>query len=170
MVHRPTPLEPSQQEAEKRSSRAGRVAVAGMTSGTQTAPTTSSTRPPADQYNLLPFCFMLNFCGLSLSSYLTPYPSHQDSPITGNGRQSPTSDAEEDDNLSVMSDENGFPSLKDLIFSVTGGIGNCLHVACSRGHLQIVEFLCTRKSTPASGGLARAGDVTGKRFFWRDWY
>mmetsp|Transcript_454 Transcript_454/g.931 ORF Transcript_454/g.931 Transcript_454/m.931 type:complete len:1126 (+) Transcript_454:665-4042(+) len=84
-----------------------------------------------------------------------------DSPITGNGRQSPTSDAEEDDNLSVMSDEDGFPSLKDMIFSVTGGIGNCLHVACSRGHLQIVEFLCTRKSTPASGGLARAGDVTG---------
>lgn len=51
----------------------------------------------------------------------------------------------DEDNISFVSEGGNeverFPSLTDLIFSVSGGIGNCLHVSCSRGHMNIVEFL-----------------------------
>ncbi|CAD7956162.1 unnamed protein product [Amoebophrya sp. A25] len=72
-----------------------------------------------------------------------------------------------EDDISLVSQDDRFPSLTDLIFSVSGGIGNCLHVACSRGHLSIVEFLCTRKNG-GSGGLGGVGDITGGEHLQRE--
>ncbi|CAD7922789.1 unnamed protein product [Amoebophrya sp. A120] len=81
----------------------------------------------------------------------------------GNHQPERRNNADWDDEISLVSQspDDGFPSLTDLIFSVSGGIGNCLHVACSRGHLSIVEFLCKPKGLPPSGGLGQVGDVTG---------
>jgi len=70
------------------------------------------------------------------------------------------SDQNWDDDISLVSQDERFPSLTELIFSVTGGIGNCLHVACSRGHLSIVEFLCTAKNK-SSSGQSGLGNTTG---------
>ena len=94
----------------------------------------------------------------------TPQPDPQDSPNPmSEGANDNVSEAADvsawDDEISLMSqEEEKFPSLTDLIFSVTGGIGNCLHVACSRGHLSIVEFLCTPKNKLMN---AEPANITG---------
>ena len=94
-------------------------------------------------------------CDIVFITNIANFSPFQDSPNPMsegmNDTQSEAADVSAwDDEISLMSqDEEKFPSLTDLIFSVTGGIGNCLHVACSRGHLSIVEFLCTAKEKKA---------------------